>query len=176
MKVAIYARVSTEEQDLNSQIEMCKRYCEIHKYEVVGIYQDKMTGTSQSRPEFNKLLEAMRSHQIACIMVSKIDRVGRSLSHLISLFNEFNRRGVHFIAVTQNIDTSSSAGKLQLHILSAFAEYERNLISERTKEGLAGKKNVGKRGKDKKKRKNEGYIARYRKGGVKKVGGSIYEN
>ena len=89
-------------------------------------------------------------------MVTKLDRIGRSLQHLLSLFDEFQKKGVNFIAITQNIDTSSSIGKFQLQILGAFAEFERNIISERTKEGLKGVKNVGKRGKDKKARKKRG--------------------
>ena len=98
----------------------------------------------------------MRSYKFQAIMVTKLDRIGRSLQHLLSLFDEFNNKGVQFIAVTQSIDTTTSAGKLQMQILAAFAEFERNLISERTREGLKYAKNVGKRGKDKKARKKRG--------------------
>ncbi len=102
------------------------------------------------------MLEDMRSYRFQAVMVTKLDRIGRSLQHLLSLFDEFNNKGVQFIAVTQNIDTTSSAGKLQMQILAAFAEFERNLISERTKEGMKDAKNVGKRGKDKTQRKKRG--------------------
>ena len=74
------------------------------------------------------------------------------------MFDEFSNKGVDFIATTQNIDTSNAAGKLQLHILSAFAEFERNIISERTKEGLKRAIGVGKRGKDKVPRKRRGKL------------------
>ena len=92
-------------------------------------------------------------------MVTKLDRIGRSLQHLLSLFEEFNSKGIHFIAVTQNIDTASASGRLQFQILGAFAEFERNIISERTKEGMRRAVGVGKRGKDK--------IPRKRRGGIK---------
>ena len=84
--------------------------------------------------------------------------MGRSLQHLLGLFDEFKNKGVHFVATTQNVDTTTPIGKLQLQILGAFAEFERNLISERTKEGLRMAKNVGKRGKDKKPRKRRGTL------------------
>ncbi len=153
MKVAIYVRVSTDEQDLTSQLELCKKHCEVQGYEVYKIYKDVYTGTSDNRPSFNELLQDMRQYRFSMVVVTKLDRMGRSLKHLLNLFEEFNSKGVQFVAVTQNIDTSTSSGKLQMQILGAFAEFERNLISERTKEGLKGKDNVGKRGKDKRPRK-----------------------
>lgn len=153
MKAAIYVRVSTEQQDYDKQIELCKKYCEIQGYEIYKVYEDVFTGTKLSRPSFNELLKDMRQYKFNCIIVTKLDRIGRSLQHLLSLFDEFNLKGVQFIAVTQNIDTTTSAGKLQMQLLGAFAEFERNLISERTKEALKGNIKVGKRGKDKKIRK-----------------------
>ena len=158
MKVAIYVRVSTEQQDLDNQIEMCKKHCEIKGYEIFKIYKDVYTGTSSTRPAFQEMLNDMRYYKFGAVMVTKLDRIGRSLQHLLSMFDEFSNKGVQFIAVTQNIDTTTSAGKLQMQIMGAFAEFERNLISERTKEGLKGKINVGKRGKDKKPRKSRGVL------------------
>ena len=156
MKVAIYVRVSTEQQNLDNQIELCKKFCEVKGFEVFKVYQDVITGKSTSRPAFNELLEDMRHFKFKAILVTKLDRLGRSLQHLLSLIDEFNKKGVEFIAVTQNIDTTSSSGKLQMQIMGAFAEFEKNIISERTKEGLANATNVGKRGSDKKPRKKRG--------------------
>ncbi len=102
----------------------------------------------------------MRHYKFDAVMVTKLDRMGRSLQHLLSLFDEFNRKGVKFIAVTQNIDTSTAAGTMQMQIMGAFAEFERNLISERTKEGLRKAIGVGKRGKDKVPRKRRGSLRR----------------
>jgi|TARA_R100000501_G_C2628942_1_gene123375 DNA invertase Pin-like site-specific DNA recombinase len=153
MKVAIYCRVSTDEQDVDKQRYICEEYCKRNNYEIFKVYKDVYSGAKETRPAFNKLINDMREFKFSCIMVSKLDRIGRSLQHLLSLFDEFNRKKIQFISTTQNIDTTSSVGKLQLHIMGAFAEYERNIISERTKEGLRRATGVGKRGKDKKPRK-----------------------
>lgn len=153
LKVAIYCRVSTEDQDADKQEAQCLEYCKRNEIEVYKVYKDVISGKEVSRPSFNLMLEDMRQYKFNAIMVTKLDRIGRSLSHLLSMFDEFKNKGVEFIATSQNIDTSSASGKLQLHILGAFAEFERTIISERTKDGLKNAINVGKRGKDKKPRK-----------------------
>ena len=160
MKVAIYCRVSTSEQDADKQEYLCKEYCKRNEHQVYKVYKDVISGTKTSRVSFNELINDMRHFKFDAIMVTKLDRLGRSLQHLLSLFDEFKAKGVHFIAVTQNIDTSSPSGRLQLQIMGAFAEFERNIISERTKEGMKRATGVGKRGKDKQPRK--------RRGGLKK--------
>lgn len=152
-KVAIYCRVSTQDQNVDKQEELCKRHCEIQGWDVFKVYKDVYSGTAVSRPSFNELLEDMRHYRFNTIVVMRLDRIGRSLQHLLILFREFDAKGVQFVSITQNIDTTTSTGKLQMQMLGAFAEFERNLISERTKEGLRFAKNVGKRGKDKKPRK-----------------------
>jgi len=156
MKVAIYCRVSTEEQNADKQEDICRQYCKVNNFEIFKVYKDIISGTKSSRPEFNQLLDDMRQYKFNCVMVTKLDRIGRSLQHLLSMFDEFNRKKINFVATTQNIDTTTASGKLQLQILGAFAEFERNMISERTKEGLRKAIGVGKRGKDKKPRKRRG--------------------
>lgn len=158
MRVAIYCRVSTEDQKLNKQYMICKAFADRNGHEIYKEYSDIISGTKSSRPQFNELLSDMRANKFDGIIVSKLDRMGRSLQHLLGLIEEFTSKGIHFMAATQNIDTSSSAGRLQLQIMGAFAEFERNLISERTKEALRGNKKVGKRGSDKKPRKKRGGI------------------
>lgn len=158
MKVAVYVRVSTDKQDLNNQVELCKKHCQIKGWEIHDIYPDVISGSKSSRPEFNRMLQDMRDYKFKAIVVTKLDRLARSLQHLLSLIDEFNNKGVQFVAVTQNIDTTTSAGKLQFQIIGAFAEFERNLISERTKEGLKRAIGVGKRGKDKHPRKRRGLL------------------
>lgn len=161
MKVAIYCRVSTDEQDADKQEEICLEYCKRQGYEVYKVYKDIISGWKTSRPSFNQLLTDMRSLSFDAIIVTKLDRLGRSLQHLLSLIDEFNLKGIKFVAITQNIDTMSAGGRLQMQIMGAFAEFERNIISERTKEGMRRAIGVGKRGKDKKPRK--------RRGGLKKA-------
>jgi DNA invertase Pin-like site-specific DNA recombinase len=157
MKAAIYCRVSTEEQDADKQTFICQEYCQRNNIDIYEVYKDVISGRETSRPSLNQMLNDMRQSCFNVICVTKLDRIGRSLQHLLSLFDEFSRKGIHFIAVTQNIDTTSASGKLQLQIMGAFAEFERNIISERTKEGMRRAINIGKRGKDKKPRKRGGW-------------------
>ena len=156
MKVALYCRVSTDEQNAEHQERALRKYCEVHNHEVFKVYSDVISGTKESRPAFNELLNDMRKFKFNAIAVVKLDRLGRSLQHLLTLIDEFKKKGVHFIAVDQNLDTSSSTGTLILHVLGAIAEFERNLISERTKAALINNPHVGKRGKDKKPRQKRG--------------------
>lgn len=159
MKVGIYARVSTDKQDLDNQINQLIDYVARRPdLEVFAIYQDVYTGASDSRPGFNLLLHDLRHYKFRAVVVTKLDRLARSLRHLITLLDEFQNKRVELITTTQPIDTTSPTGKLTWQILGAVAEFERELISQRTKEGLKGKKNVGKRGKDKKPRKSRGTL------------------
>jgi DNA invertase Pin-like site-specific DNA recombinase len=159
MKCAIYVRVSTEEQNADNQVKICQEYCSRQNIEVSKVYADTgYSGKLTSRPAFDEMLKDMRSMRFNCVMVTKLDRMGRSLQHILSLFEEFKNKGIHFIAVTQNIDTSSSIGKFQLQMLGAFAEFERNIISERTREGLKFATGTGKRGVDKNPRKKRGVL------------------
>lgn len=158
MKAAIYSRISTQDQNLDKQISICQEFCNSKGFEIVDTYKDVISGSKESRPELNRLLEDMRHYKFRIIVTTKLDRIGRSLKHILSLFDEFKAKGVEFAAVTQNIDTSSPAGRFQMQMLGAFAEFERELIRERTREGLKKAKNVGKRGKDKKPRKKRGAL------------------
>jgi DNA invertase Pin-like site-specific DNA recombinase len=158
MKVAIYARVSTDDQQTKHQVFALKDYCQRNNHEVYDVYVDIISGAKSSRPSFNRLLEDMRQYKFRAVAVTKLDRIGRSLQHLINILDEFKSKGVELIATTQNIDTSSAAGRLQWQIMGAFAEFEREIIRERTKEGLKYAKNIGKRGQDKKPRKKRGVL------------------
>jgi len=164
---AIYVRVSTEGQQVKGQLESLKTYCSQQNFNVYKIYSDKISGSKSSRPALNELMIDAKRKQFDVVIVWKLDRLGRSLPHLIKLVGYFREWGIDFICTTQNIDTTSSNGRLIFHIMAAMAEFEKELISERTKEGLKHAKNVGKRGKDKKPRRKAGYNLRYqKKGGV----------
>lgn len=158
MRVAIYCRVSTEDQDANKQEYICEDHCNRNNFVIYKVYKDVISGSKSSRPAFNELLNDLRKYKFHAVVVTKLDRLGRSLQHLITIIDEFKAKGVELIAVTQNIDTSSSAGRLQWQIMGAFAEFEREIIRERTIEGMRNAKNVGKRGKDKKPRKKRGVL------------------
>jgi DNA invertase Pin-like site-specific DNA recombinase len=163
MKVAIYARVSKEDQELEHQLKALQTFAFQQNYDIFQVYIDKVSGTKDSRPELNRLMFDARAKCFGVVLVWKIDRLGRSLQHLLRITDEWQKRGIDFISITQGFDTTTASGKLIFQVLGAIAEFEHTLISERTKLGIAGKENVGKRGKDKRPRNRSGYYLRYQK-------------
>lgn len=166
MKVAIYVRVSTDDQHPEKQVAELEEFCRARHYEVHQIYTDRISGSKDSRPALNDLMQDAYNHNFDAVLIWKLDRLGRSLPHLISIMEKFKLWRVDLICKTQDIDTSTPNGKLLFHIFGAVAEFERELISERTKMGLKRAKNVGKRGKDKRPRKKSGYLLRWANKGV----------
>lgn len=158
MKVALYARVSTEDQHAEKQVAALEEEAQRRGYEIYDKYVDIISGSKASRPEFNRLLRDLRHYKFKAVVITKLDRLGRSLQHLISMIDEFRSKGVELICTTQSIDTMSASGRLQWQIMGAFAEFEREIIRERTREGLKNAKGVGKRGKDRKPRKKRGVL------------------
>ncbi|MDO9209029.1 MAG: recombinase family protein [Sulfuricurvum sp.] len=130
-----YARVSTDDQKADLQIAALK------KADCRHIFTDTATGASSKRPELTRCLESMRAGDT--LVVWKLDRLGRSLSHLVTVLGELQGKGVSFLSLTEAIDTESAAGRLMGHILGALAEFERALIVERTQAGLKAAKNRG---------------------------------
>lgn len=170
LKIGLYARVSKEEQNIETQLVALRDYCQRNNYGIAGEYLDNgISGAKDSRPAFDKLLADMRAGKINCVLVYKLDRIGRSLQHLLNLFEEFKNRGVEFISLTQNINTNTPEGKMFLRMLMVLAEYERELIVSRIKSGLERAKGQGKTlgrpngAKDKKRRKKSGYLLRWQK-------------
>ncbi len=136
MKIG-YARVSTKDQNLNLQVEALKKEgCEI-------IYSEKKSAGLE-RLEFEKLKEKVREGDIA--IVWKLDRLGRSLKDLVNIIHEFHTRGVEFRSIVDNFDTTSPNGRLFFNIMAALAEYERELIRERTRAGLESARQKGRVG------------------------------
>lgn len=134
MKIG-YARVSTIDQNLDMQLNALQSAgCGL-------IFQEKVSGAGKERPELQKMLEQIRPGDE--VVVWKLDRLGRSLPHLIELVNQFSERQVTFTSINDKIDTSSSAGKLIFHIFCSLAEFERSQIRERTMAGLAAAKRKG---------------------------------
>ena len=145
MKIAIYVRVSTEEQHTDNQLKILKEYCKNNKYIINGIYIDKgESGLKEKRPNFDRLMHDMRARKFEAIVIWKLDRIGRSLQHLLNILQEIKNKKVNLIVTSQNIDTTTASGKLLFHIMGAFAEFESSLISERTKLGMRRAKEKGK--------------------------------
>lgn len=133
-----YARVSTEDQDLALQLDALGRAgCQT-------IYQEKISGKSIERPELAQCLKALRAGDT--LVVWRMDRLGRSLTHLVQTVADLEARGVAFESLTEKIETSSATGKLMFHVFAAMAEFERNLIRERTMAGLAAARARGRTG------------------------------
>lgn len=163
-KVAIYSRVSTNEQNnLNQELRLID-YCKEKKWEY-DIYNE-IESTRKTRPVKQELLTKLRKKDYDAIVVYKLDRYARSSAELILEIKELLEKGVSFISISDNLDFSTASGKLHFQILSAFAEFERELIRERTKEGINRAKTQGrfagrpKGSKDKKQRPKSGYIIR----------------
>ena len=134
-----YARVSTDDQNLHLQRDaLVAAGCEI-------IYEDKASGKSTARPELDNCLKALRPGDT--LVVWRLDRLGRSLSDLVKVVtNLIDERGVGFLSLQEQIETNSASGKLIFHVFAALAEFERNLISERTKAGLDAARARGRKG------------------------------
>lgn len=133
-----YARVSTEDQKLDLQKDaLIKAGCSI-------IYEEQKSGKDLERPELKNCLKALREGDT--LVVWKLDRLGRSVSDLVKIVEDLAGRGIFFNTLSENIDSSTPIGKLQFHVFSAMAEYERALIRERTKAGLAAAKARGRKG------------------------------
>lgn len=148
MRIGIYARVSTTDQDCSQQLRELRDYVAARHWEIQGEYVDKMSGTKDTRPAMNKLMAAARSRAVDAIVCWKIDRWGRSMPGFVASVQELRSLGVRFLAVTQGIDTDESnpTSRLMLNLLAAFAEFERELIVERTLAGLQRARREGRIG------------------------------
>ena len=168
MKVGIYVRVSTKDQTtLNQELEL-EKYCERSEYEIYKIYKDEgVSGTKTSREGLDLMLQDMRKKYFDAIVVWKLDRLGRSVQHLLQLLQEFQNKNVRLIITETNIDTSTPQGKFFFTIIGAFAELEREIIRDRIYAGLDRAKKQGKSlgrpkgSKDKKRRRKSGYWLRW---------------
>lgn len=133
-----YARVSTEEQSLDPQLD------ELRRVRCDPIYSEFASGAKDDRPELAQALKALRAGDT--LVVCRLDRLGRSLPHLVQTVAELAKRGVGFESLAEHIDTTSAGGTLVFNIFASLAQFERQLISERTKAGLAAGRARGRKG------------------------------
>ncbi len=146
---AIYVRVSTQDQaqhgfSLNAQQEALENYAKALGYEIHKIYKDAgKSAKDLKRPEMIKLLEDAENKKFSAIFIYKLDRFSRSLKDLILTIDKLKEWNIDFVSLQDKIETASASGKLMFHIISAFAEFERNIIGDRTKFGMARKAKEG---------------------------------
>jgi len=133
-----YARVSTDDQDLSLQLDALENSgCKL-------IYKDRASGKNRQREELDYCLKALRTGDT--LVVWRLDRLGRSLSDLVKIITELENRGIAFESLSEKIETHSATGKLMFHVFAALAEFERNVIRERTQAGLKAARARGRKG------------------------------
>jgi len=150
-----YVRVSSRSQNYDGQVESIKDFCKVRDFNLVKIFGDRQSGKNMDRVEFQKmvstLIEFKNPQGIELLVVTKLDRVGRSVSDLVKFIKDLSDHNLNIITTLETVDTTTPQGMLFFHMMSALAEYERELINERTIAGL--KKYLaggGKMGKPKK--------------------------
>jgi putative DNA-invertase from lambdoid prophage Rac len=145
-KVAIYARVSTKDQNAECQLHDLRRYCQARAWDIAGEFVDLgFSGAKNDRPALSHLMDFMRKRKADSVLVWRLDRFGRSLRHLLNTLLELTEIGANFVSYSEGLDTTTAHGRLQLSILGAFAEFERELARERIYSGLRLAKERGSR-------------------------------
>jgi DNA invertase Pin-like site-specific DNA recombinase len=144
-RAAIYARVSTFDQEPENQLAEVRRYTEARGWTAREYVDRGVSGAKDRRPALDTLIEDARRRRFDVLVVWRLDRLGRNLRHLILLLDELQAVGVAFVSLTEGIDATTPTGRLQLHVLAAIAEFERARIVERVRAGLARARAQGKR-------------------------------
>ena len=143
MRAAIYARVSTLDQEPENQLQELRRYVEARGWTAQEFVDHGVSGTKDRRPALDRLIRDAKRRKVDTVVVWRLDRLGRSLKHLVTLLDELQALGVGFVSLGEGIDLQTPSGRLQLHILAALAEFERARIVERVQAGLQRAKRQG---------------------------------
>lgn len=143
MNVAIYVRVSTQDQSLDLQKTELKRFAKQRGWKIHAVFKEKATGTNDNRPQLKALMNAARAREIDVILVWKLDRFARSLKNLLTMLQDLEALGVTFVSHKDQIDLSTPSGRLMAQMIGAFAEFEAALIKERVVAGLREAKRKG---------------------------------
>jgi DNA invertase Pin-like site-specific DNA recombinase len=148
MRVYGYARVSTKDQSLEIQLEKIRENCNLRKFELLQLFSEKASGKDiAGREAFLEMLDILKLNPlgIEAVIVYKLDRLGRSIGDLINTVRFLQDHKIQLISITDNIDTSTSQGRLFFHFMGALAEFERELIHERTMAGIIKARQEGKK-------------------------------
>jgi DNA invertase Pin-like site-specific DNA recombinase len=144
VKAAIYARVSTLDQQPENQLAELRRYVAARGWSAAVEYVDHgVSGAKDRRPALDRLVKDAKRRKFDVLVTWKLDRLGRNLKHLITFLEDLQALGVAFVSLGEGIDATTPAGKLQMHILGAIAEFERGRVVERVRAGLARAKSQG---------------------------------
>lgn len=144
MRVANYSRVSTHEQTTGAQLDELRSFCGRRGWEITAEYTDEgVSGSRESRPGLDRLLADARRRRFDCVLVYRYDRFARSLRQLVNALAEFDSLGIHFVSLHEGVDTSTPNGRLVFGIFASIAEFERSLIAERVRSGMASAKRRG---------------------------------
>jgi DNA invertase Pin-like site-specific DNA recombinase len=144
-RAAVYLRVSTTDQTTENQAREVRAYVEARGWTAVEYRDEGVSGAKERRPALDRLLADARRRRFDVLVCWRLDRLGRNLRHLVTLLDELAILGVEFVSLGEAIDTGTPAGRLQLHVLAALAEFERARIAERVRAGLARVRASGKR-------------------------------
>jgi len=146
LRAALYARISTidKKQSTDLQLNELNEYASVRKWTTCDFIDEGESGAKQRRPALDALLKAARRREIDVIIVWRLDRLGRSLPHLLQLLQEFQAMGVGFISLRESIDLTTPVGKLMTYMLSAFSEFELDLNRERVRAGIEAARRKGK--------------------------------
>ena len=144
-RAAIYARVSTFDQEPENQLAELRRYIQARTWTGQEYVDRGVSGAKDRRPALDQLVADAKRRTFDVLVVWRLDRLGRNLKHLVGLLDELQALGIAFVSLNEGIDATTPAGKLQMHILAAIAEFERARIRERVIAGLARAKAQGKR-------------------------------
>jgi DNA invertase Pin-like site-specific DNA recombinase len=136
MKAAIYARVSTVDQEPENQLQELRRYIQARGWSAVEYVDKGVSGSKDRRPALDRFLADAKRRRFDVLVCWRLDRLGRNLRHLVTLIDELTAFGIGFASLGEGIDTHTPSGRLQLHILAALAEFERERIRERVVAGL----------------------------------------
>ena len=146
MKVALYSRVSTSEQNATMQLEELRDYCKRRQWQIAEEFTDAgVSGSKESRPALNRLFYDAKRRKFDAVLVYRYDRFARSLRQLVNALTEFDALGIHFVSLHEGVDTSTPNGRLVFGIFASIAEFERELIRSRVRSGLAAARARGKR-------------------------------
>ena len=145
MRAAIYARVSTLDQEPENQLAELRRYVEARGWSAAEYVDKGVSGAKDRRPALDRMMVDAKRRTIDAVVVWRLDRFGRNLRHLVTAIEELNATGVTFISLGESIDTSSPSGRLLLGVLGSFAEFERERLRERVLAGLHRARSAGTR-------------------------------